>query len=167
MLAWVVALSLAADCASQGEKTAAAVSKGLAQMGNNLRAQMPAEPMVARVRKLVDDGMVCTHEHRQRAAFVLMRGDPEDLEVAGRLAREVYEAVQDANSGRMAAQAMDLAETRRGRPQRYGVLTATVAGEPCIYSWDPGFTDAQRAELGIPPLQDLLAAFQELSLIHI
>ncbi len=163
MLTWMVALALAGGCEDQGEKTSAAVRKGLEQMGNNLRASLPAEPMVTRVRKLVDDGMVCTHEHRQRAAFVLMRGGPEDLDVAAKLARAVYDDTKQAEMGQMTAQALDLAEIKRGKPQKYGVVTATVAGKLCIYSWDPDFTDEQRADLGIAPLKDTLKAFEEAS----
>lgn len=163
MLMWMVTLALAGGCEEQGDKTAAAVTRGLAQMGNNLRANMPPEDMVARVRKLVDDGMVCTHEHRQRAAYVLMRGGPEDLDVAAKLARAVYDDTQQAEMGQMTAQALDLARIKRGKPQNYGVVTATVAGKLCIYSWDPAFTDEQRAELGIPPLKETLKAFEEAS----
>jgi len=162
VVVWMVALAMA-GCEDQGAKASDAVAHGLEQMGANVRTGMPAADMVARVRKLVADEMVCTDEHRLRAAFVLMRGGPEDLDVAASLAMASYEATQAESSGRLAAQAVDMAHVKRGEPQHYGVVTATVAGRQCIYSWDPAVTDEDRAKLGVEPLEELLAAFAETS----
>jgi hypothetical protein len=155
----MVALAMA-GCEDQGPKASKAVAHGLEQMGANVRAGMPAADMVARVRKLVDDGMVCTDEHRLRAAFVLLRGGPEDLDVAASLAKASYEATASASAGRLAALAVDMAHVQRGKPQHYGVLTGTAGGKACIYSWDPSVSDEDRATLGIEPLKELLSAFE-------
>ena len=89
---------------------------------------------------------------------MLVRGDGPDLERAYTLAKQAYDQGL-APAGDVAATAFDTGAVRSGKPQRYGKALGRMAtGGVCLQPVDPAATDAQRAELGQPPLEQVLKA---------
>jgi hypothetical protein len=82
-------------------------------------------------------------------------GDSSCLELAERLARLAH-AKGHPEAGRLIATCVDRRLVQQRKPQRYATLCPTVGGERRLLPVDPLVTDEERAELGLPPLAQVL-----------
>jgi len=130
-------------------------SKALEALVDAARSGDPAEP-IARVEELRDANDLCSPRDRYHAAVILLRGEPDDVESARILAGQSHAGgVKEA--GFVEAQAMDKQLVAAGKLQSYGTMVGSRDGRSCLFPIDPDVTDAQRAELDLPPLRDRLA----------
>ncbi len=78
-------------------------------------------------------------------------GDPADLPIVAELAGKAHDAGLEG-AGLVFAEAADKICLYSGRPQRYGTVMVEHQGDVVQPPVDPTITDAQREELGIPPM---------------
>jgi hypothetical protein len=113
-----------------------------------------------RVRKAAN-GYLCTYGDFLNAATALsVSGKSKDLDKAFRWAA-VAAGGALPNAPVVATHSFDRALVSRGLPQHYGTQYGVLNGQPraCMYPIDPTVTDAQRAEWGVAPIADTIAAF--------
>ena len=77
-------------------------------------------------------------------------GDLSSLRVALDLARRAHRG-RHPEAGLLVAQCVDRLLYAEHKPQRYGTVRPTIAGETRLPVLDPSVTDEERAELGLPP----------------
>jgi len=143
-----------ATCPELSEEKKAWNSKALEALVAAAKKGDPAEP-IKRVVAMRDADDLCSPRDRYHAAVVLRLGDTDDLESAWALARQAYDGgIEEA--GIVAAQARDAALVKQGSPQFYGTLKGQRGGSMCLFPIDPQATDAERAALGQPSLQEVL-----------
>jgi hypothetical protein len=98
-------------------------------------------------------------------ASILLLDSPEiaDLELARDLALEGAERGDDRGFP-LAAEAIDRALMLQGEPQRYGTQYLHVPEFGWVlYRWDPLTTDAERASMGVPALDEALERLKVLN----
>lgn len=96
---------------------------------------------------------VCTGLDNYHAAVILLHSDdPADAARAYELAVEAMN--RHVPQGAWAvANSFDRWRVSRGLTQSYGTATAVVKGKLCMYPVDPAFTDAQRDQYDIEPIE--------------
>ncbi len=107
------------------------------------------------VAKLVDKGLAgCTADAAMHAAWVMQRSkEAGQLEAAYKLAQKAMEASVQ-NGAYLAAVTYDLHQVSRGAKQRYATQMASMNGKHCIYPVATDSTDAERAQYGLPTLEE-------------
>ncbi len=108
---------------------------------------------LSEVRRLSKDGQICSGLDNYHAAVVLLHSD-----LAADIARAYELAVSSMNhhvpQGPWAvANTFDRWRISRGLTQSYGTGTGIVKGKPCMYPLDAAFTDDQRAQYDIEPVE--------------
>ena len=81
-------------------------------------------------------------------------GDFSPLELALDFARRAHRNGHP-EAGLLVAQCVDRLLYSEHKPQRYGTVRPTIAGESRLPALDPSVTDGERAELGLPPAAQL------------
>jgi hypothetical protein len=113
----------------------------------------------AKVTQLYEAGGLETAQDYFQAALVLVETDDiAVLKLSETLAMKSAE-MGDEHAKRVAAEAIDKQLVRLGLPQRYGTqyIYEPILRGWRLYSYDPSTTDEQRAEMGVPPLTELIA----------
>ena len=90
-------------------------------------------------------------------ALILSRagsGDFSPLQLGLDLARRAHRKGHP-EAGLLVAHCVDRLLYSEHKPQRYGTVRPTIAGETRLPALDPSVTDAERAELGLPPAAQL------------
>ncbi len=104
-----------------------------------------------------------TTEEAYRLALILSRAGPGDLsplESAVDLARRAHRGGHP-EAGLLVARCVDRLLCSEHKPQRYGTVRPTIAGETRLPALDPSVTDAERAELGLPPAAQMLKGMEQ------
>ena len=104
-----------------------------------------------------------TTEEAYRLALILSRAGPGDLsplESAVGLARRAHRGGHP-EAGLLVARCVDRLLYSEHKPQRYGTVRPTIAGETRLPALDAGVTDAERAELGLPPAAQMLKEIEQ------
>jgi len=94
------------------------------------------------------------------ASILLKESQPEDLPVAGELAKGAFE-VGLPEAGPILANCIDQMSLFSQRPQPFGTVVVEQGGEPMLAPVDPTITDEVRADYGVPPLAELEAKIEE------
>ena len=89
-------------------------------------------------------------------------GDPSDLPVVARLSLEAHQAGIEG-AGLIHAEASDKIALYTGRPQLYGTVMLEHQGDIVQPPVDKRVSDDERAELGVPPLDELQRRMMSLS----
>jgi hypothetical protein len=109
---------------------------------------------ISTVRKLDGKGWLCRPADKFHAAWVLKRSEkPADLQRAYTLAQEAM-GKHVANANWVVATVFDRWRVYRGQTQRYGSMMANKGGKLCIYEVLEEATDEERAQYGLPPLDE-------------
>lgn len=90
-------------------------------------------------------------------ALILSRsgsGDFSPLQLGLDLARRAHRNGHP-EAGLLVARCVDRLLYSEHKPQRYGTVRPTIAGETRLPALDPSVTDEERAELGLPPAAQL------------
>ena len=96
-------------------------------------------------------------EEAYRLALIFSRAGPGDLSplrLALDLARRAH-GNGHPEAGLLVAQCVDRLLYFEHKPQRYGTVRPTIAGEARLPALDPSVTDEERAQLGLPPATQL------------
>lgn len=104
-----------------------------------------------------------TTEEAYGLALILSRAGPGDLsplESAVDLARRAHRSGH-REAGLLVARCVDRLLYSEHKPQRYGTVRPTIAGETRLPVLDPSVTDAERAELGLPPAAHMLKEIEQ------
>lgn len=122
--------------------------------------------------KLLKAGRLSTPADFVGAAFLFQHGDcPAAYELANRLAGQAIAAGErpggtvHSTARWIYAATYDRWQRSLGKPQKYGTQYVSQ-GEGCNYRfepYDPATTDAERAEYGIPTLEEALARVDQLN----
>lgn len=117
-----------------------------------------------KVRRMVEAGRLETATDYRRAAFLLQHGNrPSDFAQARDLADVAAERGDDA-ARRLQALAEDRYRLSVGQKQKYGSQIRCIPGEGwSLEPFDPSTSDADRAAVGIEPLDDLRAKVERLN----
>ena len=120
------------------------------------------------VRSEIRKGNVDSAEGHLWAAGVLSLGNErEDLELALEQAQRAFEG-GEKRGGLLIAEAIDKLLVMHDERQRFGtqLVLDTRNGRWQLFPVDPATTDAERAELGLPPLADLAARAAQMNATH-
>lgn len=122
--------------------------------------------------KLLQSGRLSTPADFVGAAFLFQHGDcPAAYELANKLAAQAIAAgerpggIPHPTARFIFAATYDRWQRSLGRPQKYGTQYVSV-GEGCKYRFEPydlTTTDAERAEYGLPTLEEALARVDQLN----
>lgn len=109
-----------------------------------------------RVLEIVAAGEARVADDWFYAAMVMQHGHAlEDYQRAHEWALEAIELDPDHGTARwLAAAAKDRWLVNQGKPQRYGTQFVSVEDQWVLYEVDPEVTDEERAQWGVPPLQE-------------
>ncbi len=130
--------------------------------GGGLRALAPEgraalDELLAEVETWAIEGRLTTPEDQLWAAACLLQGEtPERVEWSQKLAVKATLGGEE-RAKTILAQAMDKQAMMANRPQPYGTQYV-YHGNPglwLLHPVDPKTTDAERAEVGLPPLSEL------------
>lgn len=89
-------------------------------------------------------------------------GDLSSLRLALDLARRAHRNGH-REAGLLVAQCVDRLLYSEHKPQRYGTVRPTIAGEARLPALHPSVTDEERAELGLPPAAQLRQELEQAS----
>lgn len=104
-----------------------------------------------------------TTDEAYRLALILSRAGPGDLsplKSAVDLARRAHRSGHP-EAGLLVARCVDRVLYSEHKPQRYGTVRPTIGGETGLPALDPSVTDAERAELGLPPVAQMLKEIEQ------
>jgi hypothetical protein len=97
---------------------------------------------------------MCSPEDRFYAAWVMRHSTNVDvLQSAFDLAVESMKG-HVPRSNWLVAAIFDRLQVYSRQPQRYGSMLGRDEGVVCLYEIDPDVTDADRAQYGMPPIED-------------
>ncbi len=100
-------------------------------------------------------------DHSMRAAALLaVSGDPADLPTVAQLAGRAHQAGA-IGAGVVYAEAVDKISLYQGQPQRYGTVMVEHQGDIVQPPVDPSVSDEERAELGVPSMDEMRRRMDE------
>jgi len=177
-----LALALAVGCGGSrdgasdaGESPTSVELRGMFEEDQSARASLPEEPMEMddndrrrRVMELLARGQVVTAGDKFHAAMILQHtnlrfcggelasSSPENYYLAYQLASESLNLGHEAARGLVAA-TLDRYLLYTEGQQKYGTQRTVdpKSGKEMLAPVDPGTTDEERAEYGVPPLEEL------------
>ena len=144
------------------------LSKAQGVQGTNADMRSNLEKRFDKVEKWNKQGKLETPEDKLWGAACLIHASShKHINLALKLARDAAQA-GEPRALPLIAQALDKQALQKGRPQPYGTqyLFHADPGIWVLYDIDPRISDTERADMGLPPLAELLAKVKILNQQH-